>query len=74
MPFGPPPCAARRDGRPVLILAAEQDQFTSPEDLREATANWPDTTVRIIEGTDHFLAGAASRVAEAVLRRLRDQF
>ena len=71
--FGPQPRAADGDLRPVLILAAEHDQFTSPDHLRDVTGSWSNAKVMVIEGTDHFLAGAAGRVAEAVLGWLRDQ-
>ena len=69
--FGATPAPAGGDPRPVLILAAEHDQFTSPDHLREATAGWPDATVTLIESADHFLSGAANRVADAVLGWLR---
>jgi len=70
--FGPPPCPAAGDTRPVLVLAAEHDQFTSPDDLRDATAAWSDATVTVIGGADHFLPGATGRVAQAILAWLRD--
>jgi uncharacterized protein len=71
--FGGPACPAGGDRRPVLILAARHDQFIPPDQLREVAASWPDATVTVVEGTDHFLAGAANRVAEAVLDWLRDR-
>jgi pimeloyl-ACP methyl ester carboxylesterase len=57
----------------VLVVAAEHDQFTSPENLREDSADWPDATVTVVDGVDHFLAGATGRVAEAVLDWLRQR-
>ena len=42
--FGSPPCATEGDSRPVLILAAEHDQFTSPDHLRNVTDSWPHAT------------------------------
>ena len=71
--FGAPPCPAEGDPRPVLVVAARHDQFTSPEDLHDATATWAAVTVTVVEGADHFLAGATGRVADAVLAWLRDQ-
>lgn len=71
--FGPPPCPADGDTRPALVLAAEHDQFAAPDHLRALTATWPDATVTVVEGADHFLAGAAGRVAEAILAWLRDR-
>jgi alpha/beta superfamily hydrolase len=71
--FGPPPRAAAGDRRPVLVLAAEHDQFSSPNHLSEATAAWPDATVTVVPGADHFLAGTAGRVADTVLAWLRER-
>jgi uncharacterized protein len=69
--FGPPPLAAPRDQRPALVVAAEHDQFSPPDGLREVAATWPDAAVRVIPSADHFLAGAAARVADTVLEWLR---
>jgi alpha/beta superfamily hydrolase len=71
--FGTAPCPADGDGRPVLILAAQHDQFTSPDHLRDVTTSWPDACVRVVQGVDHFLAGAARRVADDILAWLRGQ-
>ena len=71
--FGPPPCPAAGDTRPVLVLAAEHDQFASPDHLRNVIAGWPDASFTVVEGVDHFLAGAAGRVAGAVLAWLRER-
>jgi alpha/beta superfamily hydrolase len=74
--FGPPPWVGRaavRDPRPILVVAAEHDQYSSPDRLRELTAGWPDATVTVARGADHFLVGAAGRVADTVLAWLRNQ-
>ncbi|HEY8523870.1 MAG TPA: hypothetical protein VIL48_02830 [Acidimicrobiales bacterium] len=69
--FGPQAVPAGGDGRPALVLAAAHDQFTPLDRLRAATAAWPDATVVEIPMADHFLAGAAGRVADEVLAWLR---
>lgn len=69
--FGPPPLAEAGDPRPVLAVVAEHDQVNPPAHLRPAVAGWPDATVVVVEGADHFLAGAAGRVADTVLAWLR---
>lgn len=56
------------DGRPKLLLVPAHDQFCPPDRAREATAGWAATEVEVVEGADHFLAGAAAAVA----RRARD--
>jgi uncharacterized protein len=65
--FGGQPRPAGGDERPVLVLAAEHDQFSPPERLREVAAAWPDATVTVVPGADHFLAGATGGVADEVL-------
>ncbi len=70
--FGPPARAATGDPRPVLAVVPEHDQFNPPARLRSAVATWPDATVVVVAGADHFLVGAAGRVADTVLAWLRD--
>lgn len=71
--FGPPPRPAAGDQRPVLVVAAEHDQFSPPSRLCEATSPWPDATVEVIPSADHFLLGAATRVADTILTWLQDR-
>lgn len=65
--FGSTPRAAEGDPRPVLVLGAAHDQFHPPDRLRPAVAGWPDVTVEVVPGADHFLVGASDRVATTVL-------
>jgi alpha/beta superfamily hydrolase len=51
------------DRRPKHVLAAEQDRFFSPADLRDATAGWAAATHDIVAGADHFFAGHEQDVA-----------
>jgi hypothetical protein len=69
--FGSTPRAAEGDPRPVLVLGAAHDQFHPPDRLRPAVAGWPDVTVDVVPGADHFLVGASDRVAATVLTWLR---
>lgn len=71
--FGSTPRPEAGDRRPVLVLAAEHDQFHPPERVREAVADWPQATVTVVPMADHFLADAAGRVAEAVLTWIQDR-
>ena len=47
----PPAC-------PTLLLVPEHDQFSPPDRARKVTAGWPDVTVEVLAGADHFLSGA----------------
>jgi uncharacterized protein len=59
--------AIASDQRPKHLLAPVHDQFCPPPDARAATDRWAATTVEPIEGADHFLAGATTRVADRTL-------
>ena len=54
--------------RPKLLLVPEHDQYDPPGRAAEETVGWAATTIEVIEGADHFLAGALGRVADAVSR------
>jgi alpha/beta superfamily hydrolase len=71
--FGNAVRPAAGDPRPVLVVAAEHDRFAPPDQLRAATATWPDVTLEVATGADHFLAGATDRVAATILPWLRDR-
>jgi uncharacterized protein len=64
--FGGTPVPAGGDPRPVLLVVPEHDQYSAPETTAAAAATWPDATVEVVPGADHFLAGAAGRVAATV--------
>jgi len=51
------------DHRPKLVLAAGNDTFFPPAELREATAGWTATTHDVVVGADHFLVGHETDVA-----------
>ncbi len=48
--------------KPKVLVVPEHDQFRSPESARKMTAGWPATTVRVVPGADHFLAGRRAEV------------
>jgi hypothetical protein len=64
--FSGPPLPGAGDDRPVLVVAAEHDQFAPPSWVERATEGWPDVTVEVAPMADHFLAGAAAGVARTV--------
>jgi uncharacterized protein len=41
--------------RPVLVLSGEHDVYSPPDDVRAFAGAFPSATVRIVEGTDHYL-------------------
>jgi alpha/beta superfamily hydrolase len=61
---------ALADAAPTLVLVPAHDQFGPPEAVRERVGGWPDTTLEVIEGCDHFLLGAVERIAARVVTYL----
>ncbi len=52
------------DARPKLLLVPAHDQLSPPERAATATDDWVATEVEVVDGADHFLAGATSAVAD----------
>lgn len=60
------PRVAGTDHRPKHLLVPAYDQYSPPEQTAAAVADWPATTVEVIEGADHFLNGHLQHVAGRV--------
>jgi uncharacterized protein len=60
------------DPRPKLVLVAEHDQWCPPSRLGPLAADWANTTVTTLAGTDHFLVGGTDTVVDAALTWLDD--
>jgi hypothetical protein len=57
--------------RPKFIIAAEHDQFTLPEVMKESMNNWTNTSIDVAYGVDHFFAvDALSRCSDALAKAL----
>jgi hypothetical protein len=54
---------AAHDPRPKHIFVGAHDQVAPPAVVRDATADWPTTTVHVIDMADHFFRGALDRLA-----------
>ena len=50
-------------GEPTLVLVPAHDQYGPPDEVRRAVEGWPSTTMEVVEGIDHFLAGGIQRIA-----------
>ncbi len=55
---------AAGDGLPALLLVPAHDQYGSPDAVSAALEGWPTASLEVIEGCDHFLAGAIATVAQ----------
>jgi len=71
--FSGPARPGTGDDRPVLVVAAEHDQFAPPSWVARATAGWPDVTVEVAPAADHFLSGATAAVTRTVTGWVVDQ-
>ena len=58
------------DGLPTLVLVPEHDQYGGPAAVTEAMGDWRATTIEVIDGADHFLAGAVAQVAQRTVEWL----
>ncbi len=54
------------DGTPTLVLVPAHDQFGPPDAVSAALDGWEGTVMEVVEGADHFLAGAVGRIADRV--------
>lgn len=58
---------------PALALVPVHDQYGGPDAVRAAMGAWASTTVEVVEGCDHFLAGAVSRIADRAVAWLGER-
>jgi len=49
---------------PALVLVPAHDQYGPPEEVKAALSSWPDATIEVVDGCDHFLMGAIGRIAD----------
>jgi len=49
---------------PTLVLVPALDQFSPPSAVEPIVADWPDTTVEVVDGADHLLVGRAGTAAD----------
>jgi alpha/beta superfamily hydrolase len=61
---------AADDPRPKLLLVPEHDQYCDPAGASLLVDGWTATTVQVVPGADHFLAGRLSFVLDAVAATL----
>jgi pimeloyl-ACP methyl ester carboxylesterase len=47
---------------PTLVLVPAHDQYGPLDEVEAALGGWPDATIEVIDGCDHFLAGAIARI------------
>jgi alpha/beta superfamily hydrolase len=62
--------AAAQDPRPKLLLVPEHDQYRDPSSAAAEVEGWAATTIEVVPGADHFLAGRLGTVADLVAAAL----
>jgi alpha/beta superfamily hydrolase len=60
-------------GVPALLLVPAHDQYGGPDAVRAAVAGRDDVSLEVVDGADHFLAGAVDRISERAVQWLGDQ-
>ncbi|MGQ0830542.1 MAG: hypothetical protein ACT4OV_02585 [Microthrixaceae bacterium] len=58
---------------PALLLVPAHDQYGPPVDVRAALGDAQNTTMEVVEGADHFLAGAVDRIAARAVAWISEQ-
>ncbi len=58
--------AASISKQPKLLLVPENDQYCPPNDAMHRSADWPNCSIEVITGADHFLMSEMAEVAEKV--------
>ena len=49
---------------PALVLVPAHDQYGPPDEVEDALSSWPAATIEVVDGCDHFLAGAIGRITD----------
>lgn len=62
--------SAATSPRPKIVIAAEHDQFTTPDDMATAVSTWSNTEIILATGVDHSFAVNAGPVCNTALSRL----
>jgi pimeloyl-ACP methyl ester carboxylesterase len=54
----------------TLVLVPAHDQYGPPDQVDDALRSWPDVTIEVVDGCDHFLTGAVGRITDRAVRWL----
>jgi alpha/beta superfamily hydrolase len=63
---------AHHDPRPKLLVIPQNDQYRDPDSAREVTADWVNTRIEVVPGSDHFFIGRVDRVPPLAVAFLRE--
>jgi alpha/beta superfamily hydrolase len=63
---------AAHDPRPKLLIVPQNDQYNPPDSAAETIADWVNTRMEVVAGSDHFFIGRVDRVPPLVLGLLEE--
>jgi alpha/beta superfamily hydrolase len=63
----------RSSSVPALLLVPAHDQYGPPDEVCAALGDSPNAAIEVVEGTDHFLAGAVARIATRAVAWISEQ-
>ncbi len=66
------PYVAGLDERPTRLVVAAHDQFRPPASIEPIVTGWRGTTMTVLQGADHFLAGQLSSVCALAAETVAD--
>lgn len=58
---------AKGSPKPKWLYVPERDQFCPPAMATEVTRNWPNTSIKVAPGADHFFVGATGDLVDFAL-------
>ena len=62
--------SAANNPRPKILIAAEHDQFTTPDEMTTAVSTWSNCEIILAPGVDHSFAVNAGALCNTALSRL----
>jgi alpha/beta superfamily hydrolase len=62
--------SAANSPRPKIIIAAEHDQFTTPDEMAAAVSAWSNCEIILATGVDHSFAVNSASLCNTALSRL----
>ena len=62
--------SAANNPRPKIIIAAEHDQFTTPDEMATAISTWDNSQIILAPGVDHSFAVNAATLCNSALSQL----
>lgn len=64
--FEPDQLVAGADSRPKILVSGSNDEIRSADQVADAVATWPSTSIQVADGVDHFWMSGLGQITAAV--------